>query len=522
MLSSFLRVELAALAIAVALGGCASLPKDVERPVSSALSTPEQTSLGRAVIALRPPVGTAGLSLIPSGSVAYEARLALIDRAERTIDLQYFIVSDDQAIRGLLEHVQAAAARGVRVRLLVDDLYTTGKDDWFTTLSSKPNVEVRVFNPFPVREPDRLARAISSLADFQQLNRRMHNKMFIVDNAIAICGGRNLASEYFARNGEFNFVDLDLLIAGNAVRTLSRSFDAYWNNDLSYPIASLRNHRWAAQKNDEEHERADEKAERGAQAEPQPDPAAAVAREAIASGKLNLTWAPVRVLADPPSKITTRTASDEETTVAQDVLEILRQARKEVVLISPYFIPGKAVMDVFRELRSRGVAIRVLTNSLATTEMAVAQAGYMRRRPQLLRLGVELHELKPDPPSQSRRLLFGQYVWARASLHTKAIAVDRHILMVGSMNLDPRSKNLNTEDGLLVGSPQLAAQLVAVFVHGASPESSYEVRLGDKDRLEWVTRDGDQERRYDHEPETRRSLRALTELLEIAAPENQL
>jgi putative cardiolipin synthase len=146
----------------------------------------------------------------------------------------------------------------------------------------------------------------------------------------------------------------------------------------------------------------------------------------------------------------------------------------------------------------------------------------MRLRPQLLRLGVELHELKPDPPSQSRRLLFGQYISSRASLHAKAIAVDRHILMVGSMNLDPRSKNLNTEDGVLVGSPQLAAQLVAVFVHGASPESSYEVRLGDKNRLEWVTRDGDQERRYDHEPETRRSLRTLTEILEIAAPENQL
>ncbi|MDB0527384.1 phospholipase D-like domain-containing protein [Ralstonia solanacearum] len=228
------------LAAALWLAGCASLPHDVERPVSTALSDAGSASaLGRLAQAAAPSAEVSGFRLIPSGEAAYATLLTLADRAERTLDLQYYIIDSDSAVRELMRHVLVAAARGVRVRVLVDDLHSAGRDLAFLKFSSHRNVEVRLFNPFPGGRMSNLTRLLSAAAEFRRVNRRMHNKVFIADNALAVTGGRNLGAEYFTQVQGTHFVDLDVLAAGLAVRQLSSAFDAYWNSAFAYPVEAL-------------------------------------------------------------------------------------------------------------------------------------------------------------------------------------------------------------------------------------------------------------------------------------------
>src|SRR5580698_11028259 len=229
-----------ALALTI-LTGCASLPQHVKKPPSAALNDPQDTTLGRMVAASEEGKGRnlSGIHLLSSGDEALDSLVALADHAERTLDIQYYIIRQDESARALLQHVRSAADRGVRVRLLVDDLNTSGEDRRFMHLGQHPNVEVRVFNPFPGGRSAIWSRILTSISDIPRINHRMHNKLCVADNALAITGGRNIGDEYFTLDAHSNFIDLDLVAAGTIVRELSASFDAFWNSKYAYPIAAL-------------------------------------------------------------------------------------------------------------------------------------------------------------------------------------------------------------------------------------------------------------------------------------------
>jgi phosphatidylserine/phosphatidylglycerophosphate/cardiolipin synthase-like enzyme len=339
----------------------------------------------------------------------------------------------------------------------------------------------------------------------------MHNKLFVADNALAVVGGRNLTAEYFSDDQDQNFADLHLLVGGAAVRRLSRVFDEYWNSDLAYPIEAL----VTVPEGPDTPE-----------APPRPSEVPGLTPEAMPGSRftladLKLLPAPARVLADHPDKAIGAVTPDPEAVVYRDVLSILRGAEREVLIISPYFIPVGEVMGLLRTLRGRGIPVRVLTNSLASTDMPPAFAAYARHRVELLHMGVELYELRPDP-GQPRGLL-KTFTPSKTALHAKAALVDQRIVFVGSLNLDPRSKLENTEDGLTLFSPELGAQLARIFARGASPENSYAVRLSlDETSMMWVTRRVAGEVHYASDPDTSVLRRVLTPLLRVTVPEDLL
>lgn len=507
----------------VLVGACASLPQDVERPVSAALAEPARTALGRAVSAAQPNPKLSGFRLIADGDDALEARRLLAQRAQRTLDLKYYIVRDDAPTRALLADVRAAADRGVRVRVLVDDMQTEGLDAAFAAFSRHRNIDLRLFNPFPGGRSSVVTRILSSAGDLARLNRRMHGKAFIADNAAAITGGRNLGAEYFLQSERMNFADLDVLAVGPVVRDMSANFDRFWNSPSAYPIDAFvqaaRDAPPAPQPSDdastiEPPSDAPKPPASGpatgaptsASASATAPPASPVspARTTTVSGLLgrfgNLVWAASFLLADAPTKIEFGTDPGEEPLLADNLAALMRSARREVLIVSPYFVPGQWGLDLMREVRARGVRVRVLTNSLAATDVPIVHAGYARYRVQLLRLGVDLYELRPLPARP--RGWIGLFGSSRASLHAKAVVVDGRVAFVGTLNLDPRSIRLNTEMGIVIDSTVLSTQLAALFEQSASPENSFRPRLAaDGSTVEWTAATPDGERRYDSEPD---------------------
>jgi putative cardiolipin synthase len=499
-----------AVVFALVLAGCASLPRNVDRVPSHALRDTKDTPIARAVAAALPGNGVSGFRIMAAGDVAYGARLALTNNAQRSLDLQYYWVAADAPTRTLFAALREAAGRGVRIRLLLDDLAAVHHDAGLARFSRLPNVQVRVFNPFVDGRANVLTRMLFSVRDLARVTRRMHNKLFIADNALAVVGGRNLTAEYFSDDQNQNFADLDVLVGGGAVQRLSSVFDEYWNSDVAYPIETL-------------------------VTSPGPPPPGARERVSAARAEtaadmpasrfdladLRLTPAPARVLADKPAKAVDGAANGDGTIVYRDVLSILRGAKREVLIISPYFIPVAEVLELLRDLRARGVSVRVLTNSLASTDVPPVFAAYERHRVELLRMGVELYELRPTP-GQPRGLL-KSFKTSKTALHAKAVVVDQRIVFVGSMNLDPRSKLENTEDGLILFSPELGARMARIFARGTAPENSYAVHLGEDGRtLDWVTKRPEGEVHYSSDPETGLLRRLLTPLLRMTVPENVL
>lgn len=459
------------LAIATALAGCARLPPPPEKPASIAWTQPEATELGRIAAATAPNARFSGFRLLSSGEDALASLAALADRASRSLDLQYYLMRDDASTRALLARVRTAAERGVRVRMLLDDLNTTGADDALLCLARHPNIDLRLYNPFPAGRGSTLTRMLASAHDLRRINQRMHNKLFVADNAIAITGGRNLGNAYFVQSASSNFVDLDVIAVGPVVRELSASFDRFWNSELAWPLQAL-----AAGEPDCSAQ------QRAAAVPPAGIPVGALARE-LDDARLQLVWAPAAVLADAPSKIASEGDPERSETIADDIATLTGLARQEVVLVSPYFVPGRRGIALARELQARGVRLRVLTNSLAATDAPIVHIGYARYRHELLESGVELYELRNQLGAARSHL--GSFGSSLASLHAKALVIDRRLLLIGSMNMDPRSAHLNTETALAIRSPALAGQVVRLFEDVAAT-SSYRVEALADGRLRWT------------------------------------
>jgi phosphatidylserine/phosphatidylglycerophosphate/cardiolipin synthase-like enzyme len=498
---------IALLVLLSGLAGCASLPLHVVRAQSVALEPAADTRLGKLVAANAVPGDLSGIRLLASGEEALQSLIALADRAERTLDIQYYIIEQDASSRLLLRHVRAAAERGVRVRLLVDDLHTAGEDRRLLTLGSRPNVEVRLFNPFAGGRLALWTRFLFALHDIPRINHRMHNKLFVADNALAITGGRNIGDQYFVRDDQSNYIDLDVIAAGPVVPELSASFDAFWNSRYAYPIAAL------------SREHADLPAAPPAEPPASTDGADWLARD-LDAAKLDLQWIPATVLADRPAKIAADPADGTPQTIADNIASLMRGATQEVLIISAYFVPGTEGVALIGELRSRGVRVRILTNSLASTDSPLVYNGYAHYRRELLRLGVELYEVRPR--LGDRRPRFHPFHRALASLHAKALVIDRKTVFIGSLNMDGRSRRTNSELGLVMRSAGLAHQVGSLF-DDISADGSYQLRLaGPADALEWSCEEGGALKTWRRDPEASGLQRFWLGFLAPFAPEELL
>ena len=484
---NLISLRLLVLLLVSALAGCASLPPLPARTASKAMTDTRGTLLGRLAAASLDGSGPgeSGFRLLPAGDFAFDARVALARRAERSLDVQYYQIQRDSIGLQFLRELRDAAGRGVRVRLLVDDLYTAGEDELFRALAEVPNVEVRFFNPLPARGATLAGRLIFSLHEFTRINHRMHNKLFIADNRFSVSGGRNMADEYFMRSAQANFIDMDVVAVGPVVRELSGVFDHYWNSDYAYPVQSvvaLRTDAAAARR------RFDELANNPAPAFESTlgDPYGLASVEfELAAGQMTLAFANVSVFADAPEKIARKDRDENLATVTRSTLEAFHGARSEVVIASPYFIPGPIGLDMMKEAIDHHVRVVVLTNALGATDEPLVHWRYARYRRELLKMGVEIYELSPSLARDAGN--FGDFRKSFGRLHAKVALIDRRALFVGSMNLDNRSAWSNTEAGLLIDSPQLAQAVYGLFDRDRGA-SVYRLRLaGDGETIEWVS-----------------------------------
>jgi putative cardiolipin synthase len=479
---AFLKGGAALVLVAAAVFGCAALPSlpPAQRGVSTAFFDTAGTRLGAAVAPLvQAHPALSGIYPLAEGRDAFAARALLAHRAERSLDLQYYIWRNDLTGVLMLDALRSAAARGVRVRLLLDDNNTAGLDPTLLALDRDPNIEVRLFNPFVLRG----WRSLGYLTDFARLNRRMHNKSFTVDNQVTIVGGRNIGDAYFGAADDVLFADLDVMAIGPAVQAVSQDFDRYWNSPSAYPIAALVDDAAI------ETEAAPALAERAEALRKTPVAQAYLEAlrtlpfvEQLAQRRLPLEWGEARLVSDDPDKV--RGAGPAQARVGVRLRALLGEPQRQLDLVSPYFVPGKETTAALASIAANGAAVRVLTNSLEATDVAAVHAGYVKWRRELLRAGVTLYELRREGSEQKQRRA-GGFGSSASSLHAKTFAVDRRRIFVGSFNLDPRSLDLNTEMGLVIESPALASALDA-RLSAAMPQHAYRVRLRPDGKLVWI------------------------------------
>ena len=490
------------------------------RHASYVLPVGETAPLDRLVLAHSPdPARATGVRLIMAGVDAFAWRAITARLAQRSLDLQYYIWHDDRTGRLLAHEALQAAERGVRVRILLDDMDARSRYSMLAGLDRHDNVEIRVFNPFVTRSGT-LRTLIEIFARRSRLNHRMHNKAWLADGRIAILGGRNIGDEYFAASDAVNFIDADVLLLGGEVQAIGDSFDRYWNHAVSVPMAFMR--RTARMQHSLQEVRAALLAHAGSMQDS--DYVRELREEAVGHGLDDLARAviwtqAVRAVVDDPDRALHRVPVAPG--VVESVSAALQQATREVLITSPYFVPAIWGVAELRRLVTRGVDVAVLTNSLAATDVAAVHSGYARYRAALLEGGVRLFELKPAP-ALGEHDLFLRLGSSRGSLHTKAIVVDRDRLFVGSFNLDPRSARLNCEMGVWIEDRVLAQRLTEVFFESTRPERSYHVQLGEDGRTCWLEVAATGEVVHGNDPQTGWGRRFVTWLLQLLPIEAHL
>jgi putative cardiolipin synthase len=467
------------IATAATVAGCATRPPAdaFERPVTHALPPTTTTPLATALAAPeRAHPDQSGFRVLQSGTEALQMRIALARAATKTLDMQYYIANEDTTGKLLLGAALYAADHGVRVRMLVDDLNFKDLDDIMAALNTHDNIEIRVFNPFGSAQRNTYQRTQNFLTKIGAFTRRMHNKAMIADNQIAIVGGRNLGDEYFSASETLQFRDIDVLAAGPITGDISASFDQYWNDSSAYPLRALNKQKFDPQQLDQTRDALRQHWRTNADPyNAKPLNATPLASQ-IAQGELGLVWAHAEFSADTPDKVRLPQDQYQSPPLAR-ITELAQHAQQELLVVSPYFVPHDAGVKTLGTLTARGVKVKVLTNSLAATDAVAVQAGYSPYREPLLRAGVDLYEFKPvqNDGNSGRAGVFGSR--SRSSLHAKTLVFDRKTLVIGSMNLDPRSAHLNTELALVIHSPQLANQVAQIFDRVTGPGASYHVTL---------------------------------------------
>jgi len=478
------------------LASCASVDFDYPKEDTRAFTDTDDTHFGKisSELLAKHPSDESGFYPMNDAIDALATRLLMAQQAERSIDAQYYLLKPDVVGNVFLEVLLRAADRGVRVRLLLDDILTKGYDAGMLALDSHPNFEIRIFNPFA----NRSARGLGFVTDFSRVNRRMHNKSFTVDNRVTIIGGRNIAAEYFGAREDAKFGDLDVLGAGPVVQDVSNMFDDYWNHSAAAPLQAF-----AKMTEDPEGDLVALRERLIESREAISDTAYAEAVRRQVGHYLDpttevLMWAPYTLAVDSPDKSNKKLAKD-----AKSITTALKQsiltAQKEVLIISPYFVPRKSGVEVFTTLQKSGVDITIVTNSLAANNQKTVHGGYAPSRKPLLEAGVKIYEVRPDAGVSGSEYVAGKA--ARATLHTKAFMVDRHDVFIGSFNFDPRSAQINTELGVIIHSSAFAENMMSGMDQKIK-DNAYEVFLNEKGKLRWREYNGDEITIHDKEPNT--------------------
>ncbi|MDI2592751.1 phospholipase D family protein [Pseudomonas sp. N3-W] len=494
---------LALLLLASLLGGCASF--DVPREPSQALPA-ASSAFGRSIQAQAAPYqGRSGFRLLSNSTEAFMARAELIRNARTSLDLQYYIVHDGISTRMLAEELLKAADRGVRVRILLDDTTSDGLDQIIATLAAHPQIQIRLFNPLHLGRSTGVTRNMGRLFNLSQQHRRMHNKLWLADNSVAIVGGRNLGDEYFDAEPNLNFTDIDMLSVGPVAEQLGHSFDQYWNSALSKPIGEflysqptakdLQNTRTRLEESLEESRKQNHALYQQLMTYTQ-HPRMDIWRQ-------ELIWAWNQALWDAPSKVLAKDEPDPQLLLTTQLAPELRGVSKELIMISAYFVPGQPGLVYLTGRADAGVSVSLLTNSLEATDVPAVHGGYAPYRKALLEHGVKLYEMRRQPgegggsgPHLFRR---SAYQGSDSSLHSKAMIFDQQKSFIGSFNFDPRSVLWNTEVGVLVDSPELAAHLRELALQGMAPALSYQAKL-EGGKIVWVTEDNGQVHTLTREP----------------------
>lgn len=485
------------LAFALGVSGCASAPAQQDAP-SQAIPA-SASPFGRSIMAQAAPyAGRSGFRLLSNSTEAFTARAELIRNAKTSLDLQYYIVHDGLSTRALVDELLKAADRGVRVRILLDDMTSDGLDEVIATLATHPNIQIRLFNPLNLGRSTGATRSLGRLFNLSQQHRRMHNKLWLADSAVAIVGGRNLGDEYFDAEPNLNFTDVDMLSVGPVAEQLSHSFDQYWNSTLSKPVGDFVY--WPPGMKDltEARKRLDASLVQ-----------AHVDKKALYERLLayktqphlkiwlnELVWAYNQALWDAPTKVLSRGDPDPHLLLTTQLSPDLRNVHQELMMISAYFVPGQEGVSYLTGLSDKGVSVSLLTNSLEATDVPAVHGGYAPYRKALLAHGVKLFELRRQPGDPSNpggsgpRFLRTKTLkgGSESSLHSKAMIFDRQKIFVGSFNFDPRSVLWNTEVGVLVDSPELTEGLRELALQGMAPALSYQAKL-EHGQVVWVTED---------------------------------
>lgn len=477
--------HITAVSLLLLLTACASLPDDLQQQPSEGWPHPEQTFLG-GLIAETAPEDTSltGVELLSDPKSAFTTRFAIANLAEKSLDLQYYLWKGDLAGGLLLWAALDAADRGVRVRFLIDDIYHSGRDDTYAILDTHPNFEVRIFNPMANRGA---GRYLNYVANYKYLNHRMHNKIFLADNAVAVLGGRNIGNDYFGVDTKANFFDLDVLATGQGAREAGQAFDEYWNSKHAVPIKVLNPKAFTEEHLEEGREKLDTfLAQKDAMPYTLPIGTEETTQKMV-EWRDSLAWVEAHVVVDPLERFEGQGTS----AIVEFNKEHIDNISKEFMAESAYLIPSQEGLDAMKVMVDRGVRVRLLTNSLQSNNHISAHSGYMKYRKAILKTGVELHELRPDAALREHFEANDKDHEVPAGIHTKSFILDEQQALIGSFNLDPRSRDLNSEIGLVVSDEAFAGEVFEVMAQDFHPENSYRLFLNEKGKLRWELQNPD-------------------------------
>jgi len=486
-------------AVALVAAGCASIDFDYPRTESHALTDTAETYLGKQIIPVvaMKPEDQSGFYPMNDGIDALASRLLLAQRAEKSIDVQYYLIKSDIVGRAFILSLLRAADRGVRVRLLLDDMFTSGYDVGMAALDSHPNFDIRIYNPFHRGTAGKFRSAVTG---FGRINRRMHNKSFTVDNQITLIGGRNIADEYFGAREDAKFGDLDVLAIGPIVQEVSDMFDTYWSHETALPAGAFVKELEDPEAALNELRARLEEAQQEIIQSKYADAVRSQVLRYVESDRELFEWSTYQLVVDSPDKgIKAKSKAGEVELITTPLVASLRSAETELVLISPYFVPTKGGIEGLSELQARGVDVTVITNSLAANNQFMVHGGYSPSRKPLVGAGVKIYEVRPDVDVSGTE--FVNASGAKATLHTKSFIVDRSHVFIGSFNFDPRSANLNTELGVIIHNPDLAEHYLKM-IDQRLKHDTYEVFLNEKGKVRWRSYVDGQEVIYDKEPDT--------------------
>jgi putative cardiolipin synthase len=504
-------------ALLLTLTACASIPAGFEQEPSFACKTPEQTRLGAffGQYASTDP-SLSGVRLLAHPREAFRARFGTAALAEKTLDLQYYLWKGDITGRLLLHRALEAADRGVQVRILIDDIYHSGRDLSYGAIDTHPNMEVRVYNPMGSRGAGKGANMVYHKG---ALDHRMHNKIFLADSAVAVLGGRNIGDDYFGVDEKLNFRDLDVLAVGQAAKQAGKAFDAYWNSPAAVPITVLL--KKPVEDDALETLRQEvisflDEADALPYTVPKSESEISQNLEKLAD---ELVWAEAEIVIDPLERF----QGGSESVFAELTYELSESAESDFVIETAYLIPADEGLAAAAALTARGVRVRILTNSMSSNNHLTVHAHYKKYRKRMIEAGIELHELRPDPEILDHfKKEHDRVARSRAGLHTKAFVVDRRLSMIGSYNMDPRSRIWNSEIGLLIDSEEFAEQVLEIMETDLDPANSYRVTLDEDGNLLWTAEGPDGPITWHKEPETTAWQRFMMRLMRWIPMEREL